>query len=156
MSEATPTGKANAWTEEAKNEFLLRIIMQLKPEGKGINWSEVQMPGRTVKSLQNQWTAVNKKIEALRQQQQQDGGDSTATPAKKATPRKRKTKKIESEDEDDDATYGSAKKSGSRKRVNTETPERATKAIKAEAAELEDCQVKEKSGFVADSDHGQA
>lgn len=66
-----------------QNEFLLRIIMQLKPEGKGINWSEVQMPGRTVKSLQNQWTAVNKRIDALRQQQQD--GDAAGVPVKKAT-----------------------------------------------------------------------
>ncbi|KAL2691715.1 hypothetical protein Neosp_002104 [[Neocosmospora] mangrovei] len=153
MSEGTPTGKANAWTEEAKNEFLLRIIMQLKPEGKGINWSEVQMPGRTVKSLQNQWTAVNKRIDALKQQQQQDG-DTAAVPVKKATPRKRKAnKKVESED-DDDGTYV-VKKSNSRKRSNTETPERAAKAIKAEAAELEDVPVKEETGFNVDSEHGQ-
>ncbi|KAI8723475.1 hypothetical protein NCS52_00203300 [Fusarium sp. LHS14.1] len=153
MSEGTPTGKANAWTEEAKNEFLLRIIMQLKPEGKGINWSEVQMPGRTVKSLQNQWTAVNKRIDALKQQQQQDG-DTVPVPVKKATPRKRKAnKKVESED-DDDGTYV-VKKSNSRKRSNTETPERAAKAIKVEAAELEDVQVKEESGFNVDSEHGQ-
>jgi hypothetical protein len=57
--------------------------MQLKPEGKSINWSEVQMPGRTVKSLQNQWTAVNKRIDALRQQQQD--GDAAGVPVKKAT-----------------------------------------------------------------------
>ncbi|KAH7275319.1 hypothetical protein B0J15DRAFT_519003 [Fusarium solani] len=153
MSEGTPTGKANAWTEEAKNEFLLRIIMQLKPEGKGINWSEVQMPGRTVKSLQNQWTAVNKRIDALRQQQQD--GDAAGVPVKKATPRKRKANKKVEYEEDDDGTYVGAKKSGSRKRSNTETPERAAKAIKAEAAELEDFHVKEESGFDADSEHGQ-
>lgn len=59
--------------------------MQLKPEGKGINWSEIQMPGRTVKSLQNQWTAVNKKIDTIRQQQEQQDGDSAPVPVKKAT-----------------------------------------------------------------------
>ncbi|RMJ17899.1 hypothetical protein BHE90_004261 [Fusarium euwallaceae] len=155
MAEGAATGKANAWTEEAKNEFLLRIIMQLKPEGKGINWSEIQMPGRTVKSLQNQWTAVNKKIDAIRQQQQ-DGGDAPSVPVKKATPRKRKVnKKVVDSEDDDDGTYVGPKKSGSRKRANTETPERAAKAIKAEAAELEDFQVKDEPAFEADSEHGQ-
>ncbi|KAM5348109.1 hypothetical protein ACJ41O_007933 [Fusarium nematophilum] len=102
MCDSEPSGKANAWTEEAKvsadaltpfscpftqqepkqNEFLLRIIMQLKPEGKGINWGSIQMPGRTVKSLQNQWTAVNKKIELIKSQQQNGEANVPATPKK--------------------------------------------------------------------------
>ncbi|KAM0431959.1 hypothetical protein ACHAPT_005214 [Fusarium lateritium] len=179
MSEATPTGKANAWTEEAKpdlnvlqNEFLLRIIMQLKPDGKGINWSEIQMPGRTVKSLQNQWTSVNKKIEVLKEQKQ--NGDAAGTPVKKATrkylvsshrnwvkanhslcqARKRRAKKHESE-EDDDASFVSPKKPRSRKRSTTDTPERTAKAIKEEAAELEDFPIKEEPEFDVVSEHGQ-
>jgi hypothetical protein len=64
----------------------LRIIAQLKPEGKSINWSEINMEGRTVKSLQNQWTFFNKKIEAFKNQAAD--GSAPATPAKKATPGK--------------------------------------------------------------------
>ncbi|KAF5592277.1 hypothetical protein FPCIR_5766 [Fusarium pseudocircinatum] len=78
--------KPNAWTDEAKNELLLRIIAQLKPEGKSINWSEINMEGRTVKSLQNQWTFFNKKIEAFKTQS--NDGSAPSTPAKKATPGK--------------------------------------------------------------------
>jgi hypothetical protein len=55
----------------------------LKPEGKSINWSEINMEGRTVKSLQNQWTFFNKKIEAFKAQS--TDGSSPSTPAKKVT-----------------------------------------------------------------------
>ena len=53
----------------------------MKPDGKGINWSEINMPGRTVKSLQNQWTILNKKMEAYKQQS--TDGSAPTTPAKK-------------------------------------------------------------------------
>ncbi|UZP40851.1 hypothetical protein NXS19_008667 [Fusarium pseudograminearum] len=108
MSDSS-TPKTNAWTEEAKNELLLRIIAQLKPEGKSINWNEISMEGRTMKSLQNQWTAVNKKIDAIKQQT----ADAPSPPAKKTPGRKRgpkpKTPKIVGSDEDD-GDYGSPKK----------------------------------------------
>ncbi|KAJ3538670.1 hypothetical protein NM208_g5806 [Fusarium decemcellulare] len=139
MAETESTGRSNAWTDEAKIEFLLRIIMQLKPDGKGINWNGIQMPGRSVKSLQNQWTSVNKKIDVLRQQQHQDGvASAPATPSssKKITAgRRRKVKKNDSEDDEDDG-LGSTKKPGARKRRgNTDTPERAAKAVKKELGE---------------------
>ncbi|RGP79456.1 hypothetical protein FLONG3_2417 [Fusarium longipes] len=150
------TPKANAWTDEAKTELLLRIVAHLKPEGKGINWNEITMEGRTMKSLQNQWTAFNKRIEAIKQQ----SADAPAPPAKKTpgmislfsypsyseltdnlTGRKRgpkpKTPKAVGSDEDDD-DYGSPKKSTPRKRrapkadADAETPESAAKVLKME------------------------
>ncbi|RGP73492.1 hypothetical protein FSPOR_2074 [Fusarium sporotrichioides] len=134
------TPKTNAWTDEAKNELLLRIIAQLKPEGKSINWNEINMEGRTMKSLQNQWTAFNKKIDALKQQ----SADSPSPAAKKTPGRKRgpkpKTPKTVGSD-DDDGDYGSPKKSTPRKRrapkaeVDDETPESSAKAIKLELNE---------------------
>ncbi|KAM0442876.1 hypothetical protein ACHAQK_003934 [Fusarium lateritium] len=144
------SGKPNAWTEEAKNELLLRIIAQLKPEGKGINWSEIHMENRTVKSLQNQWTAFNKKMEAYKQGSAD--GSAPATPVKKTPARKRipKAKKADSEDEDE---YDSPKKVTPRKRratsklvtslklntqtdkLETETPENAAKAVKRELSD---------------------
>ncbi|KAM0219974.1 hypothetical protein ACHAPA_000654 [Fusarium lateritium] len=128
------SGKPNAWTEEAKNELLLRIIAQLKPEGKGINWSEIHMENRTVKSLQNQWTAFNKKMEAYKQGSAD--GSAPATPVKKTPARKRipKAKKADSEDEDE---YDSPKKVTPRKRraTKTETPENAAKAVKRELSD---------------------
>ncbi|OBS21442.1 hypothetical protein FPOA_07780 [Fusarium poae] len=130
------TPKTNAWTDEAKNELLLRIIAQLKPEGKSINWNEITMEGRTMKSLQNQWTAFNKKIDALKQQ----AADAPSPPAKKTPGRKRgpkpKTPKMVGSDEDDD--YESLKKSTPRKRRAPKTEiddENSTKAIKMEINE---------------------
>lgn len=41
------------------------------------------MEGRTVKSLQNQWTFFNKKLEAFKTQS--NDGSAPSTPAKKAT-----------------------------------------------------------------------
>ncbi|KAG9504715.1 hypothetical protein J7337_004690 [Fusarium musae] len=128
--------KPNAWTDEAKNELLLRIIAQLKPEGKSINWSEINMEGRTVKSLQNQWTFFNKKIEAFKAQS--TDGSSPSTPAKKVTPRKRvpKPKKGGSDEED---AYETPKVTP-RKRRAPKTPDSESKAVKKE---LSDATVKD-------------
>ncbi|EWG45179.1 hypothetical protein FVEG_06083 [Fusarium verticillioides 7600] len=128
--------KPNAWTDEAKNELLLRIIAQLKPEGKSINWSEINMEGRTVKSLQNQWTFFNKKIEAFKAQS--TDGSSPSTPAKKVTPRKRvpKPKKGGSDEED---AYETPKVTP-RKRRAPKTPDSEPKAVKKE---LSDATVKD-------------
>ncbi|CZS83658.1 unnamed protein product [Fusarium graminearum] len=139
MSDSS-TPKTNAWTEEAKNELLLRIIAQLKPEGKSINWNEISMEGRTMKSLQNQWTAVNKKIDAIKQQT----ADAPPPPAKKTPVRKRATKPKTSKtvgSDEDDGDYGSPKKVTPRKRrapkagVDDESPESSAKAIKMELNE---------------------
>ncbi|SPJ76201.1 uncharacterized protein FTOL_05932 [Fusarium torulosum] len=147
------SGKTNAWTEEAKNELLLRIIAQLKPEGKAINWSEIRMEGRTVKSLQNQWTAFNKKMEAYKHGSAD--GSAPATPIKKTPARKRtpKAKKVDSEEEDE---YDGPKKVTPRKRRATkaETPENAAKAIKKE---LSDAIIKDEMDVAEDEyDQGQA
>ncbi|KAH7328219.1 hypothetical protein B0I35DRAFT_12210 [Stachybotrys elegans] len=75
-------GKSGAWTDTAKLQFLLRIIGQLAPQGKGIDWKRIQMPGRTTKSLQMMWTKIRKEISEIEEQQAE-----TTTPV--ATPRKR-------------------------------------------------------------------
>ncbi|KAF5229365.1 hypothetical protein FANTH_14228 [Fusarium anthophilum] len=125
--------KPNAWTDEAKNELLLRIIAQLKPEGKSINWSEINMEGRTVKSLQNQWTFFNKKIEAFKAQS--NDGSSPSTPAKKATPgRKRGPKAKKGGDSDEDNVYETPKVTP-RKRRAPKTPESESKAVKKELSD---------------------
>ncbi|KAH7238269.1 hypothetical protein BKA59DRAFT_240574 [Fusarium tricinctum] len=152
MSDST-SGKTNAWTEEAKNELLLRIIAQLKPEGKGINWSEIHMEGRTVKSLQNQWTAFNKKMEAYKHGSAD--GSAPATPIKR-TPARKRTPKAKKADSEDDHEYGSPKKVTPRKRraTKTETPENAAKAIKME---LGDAIIKDEMDEAEDDyDQGEA
>ncbi|KAM0563239.1 hypothetical protein ACHAPJ_000957 [Fusarium lateritium] len=145
----TPT-KPNAWTDEVKIELLLRIISQMKPDGKGINWSEINMPGRTVKSLQNQWTILNKKMEAYKQQS--TDGSAPTTPAKKTPGRKRgpKPKKVESEDDED--TGLGAKKATPRKRRAPSTPERAAKAVKKE---LNDAIIKDEADAAEEEDIGE-
>ncbi|CEI69121.1 hypothetical protein FVEN_g4116 [Fusarium venenatum] len=141
------TPKTNAWTDEAKascpyisrssNELLLRIIAQLKPEGKSINWNEITMEGRTMKSLQNQWTAFNKKIDALKQQAADAPSPSAKkTPGRKRGPKPKTPKMVGSDDDDDD--YGSPKKSTPRKRRAPKAEiddEASTKAIKMELNE---------------------
>ncbi|KFA67750.1 hypothetical protein S40285_00946 [Stachybotrys chlorohalonatus IBT 40285] len=82
--------KAGAWTEEAKYQFLLRVVAQLKEDGKSINWSRINMPGRTTKSLQNMWTKINKSVSELEEAQD---GKSPAKPKKLSTPRSTLSKK---------------------------------------------------------------
>ncbi|KAH7248749.1 uncharacterized protein BKA55DRAFT_690866 [Fusarium redolens] len=124
--------KPNAWTDEAKNELLLRIIAQLKPEGKSINWSEINMEGRTVKSLQNQWTFFNKKIEAFKNQAAD--GSAPATPAKKATPGRKRGPKAKKVGSDDDDVFETSKVTP-RKRRAPKAPESDAKVVKKELSE---------------------
>ncbi|KAK4068543.1 uncharacterized protein Triagg1_7191 [Trichoderma aggressivum f. europaeum] len=76
---------SSAWTEEAKFQFLLRIVAQLKGDGRGIKWEKINIPGRTVKSLQNMWTKINKQINDF-EARENSGEDFVVVPAK---PRKR-------------------------------------------------------------------
>ncbi|KAG5755478.1 hypothetical protein H9Q69_012210 [Fusarium xylarioides] len=124
--------KPNAWTDEAKNELLLRIIAQLKPEGKSINWSEINMEGRTVKSLQNQWTFFNKKIEAFKAQS--NDGSSPSTPAKKATPARKRGSKVKKGGSDEEEVYETPKVTP-RKRRAPKTPDSEPKAVKKELSD---------------------
>ncbi|KAL7950296.1 hypothetical protein V8C42DRAFT_195014 [Trichoderma barbatum] len=75
-----------AWTEEAKFQFLLRIVAQLKGDGRGIKWEKIHIPGRTVKSLQNMWSKINKQINEFEARENSGEGSAVIVPAK---PRKR-------------------------------------------------------------------
>ncbi|UKZ73951.1 hypothetical protein TrVFT333_001605 [Trichoderma virens FT-333] len=79
---------ASAWTDEAKFQFLLRIVAQLKGDGRGISikWEKINIPGRTPKSLQNMWTKINKQIAEFEARESGGEGSAVAVPAK---PRKR-------------------------------------------------------------------
>ncbi|CAM1511448.1 Fc.00g089610.m01.CDS01 [Cosmosporella sp. VM-42] len=133
MSDTEATGKAMAWTEEAKFQFLLRIVAQYKDDGKAINWSRVQMAGRTTKSLQNMWTKINKQVADLEAEQ---NGSAPPTPAKKATPRKKAPKKepVAEDDEDGDAEAVTPKKTP-RKRAAPGTATKRGKKAKKESDE---------------------
>ncbi|KAH6895508.1 hypothetical protein B0T10DRAFT_218962 [Thelonectria olida] len=131
---------SSAWTDEAKYNFLLRIVAQLKEEGKQINWLKFDMPGRTTKSLQNQWTKINKQIsEVLEEGKNGEAGGAASTPARKvATPRKPRAKKVvskekvQSDAEDDEGGAAATPKETPRKRRGpAATPKRTPKARKA-------------------------
>lgn len=62
-----------------QNQFLLRVLASVLPEGKGVDWKKVNMPNRTPKSLQHQWTTVVAQMRDLNV-----GGDG-ALPAKPRT-----------------------------------------------------------------------
>jgi hypothetical protein len=49
-------------------QFLIRIVAQLRENGRTINWQKINMPGRTVKSMQNMWTKINKMIAEAEQE----------------------------------------------------------------------------------------
>ncbi|POR37544.1 Uncharacterized protein TPAR_02259 [Tolypocladium paradoxum] len=92
-TEVTP-GKALPWTDEAKFQFLLRIIAQLRDDGKTMNWARINMAGRTTKSLQNMWTKINKEISEIEAAENGENG-GTPTKPRPSTPRKGRTKKVE-------------------------------------------------------------
>ncbi|KAK7431482.1 hypothetical protein QQZ08_001972 [Neonectria magnoliae] len=128
-------GKVLPWTEEAKYQFLLRIVAQFKEDGKQINWSRVVMPGRTTKSLQNMWTKINKQVSDLEEKHNNGNYEFTATPTKKiATPRKPRAKKsdtIVNDEDDSDGNTASVKKATPRKRAAaSSTPKRSAKTKK--------------------------
>ncbi|KAJ4011658.1 hypothetical protein NW752_008666 [Fusarium irregulare] len=136
MSELS-TPKGNAWTDEAKCELLLRIIAQLKSDGKSINWNEIQMEGRTSKSLQNQWTAFNKRIDAIKQTNLDSPPPPKKTPGRKRGPPKAKAapktpKHVGSDEEDEDYNVTPRKRRVPKIEPGSESPESAAKAIKME------------------------
>ncbi|TQV98724.1 hypothetical protein V2A60_007570 [Cordyceps javanica] len=77
-----------AWTDEARFQFLLRVISQLQRSGQSIKWDEINIPGRTQKSLQHQWAKIKTQVAEL---EKAGGQPSTPTKAKgKAAGAKRK------------------------------------------------------------------
>ncbi|OAQ97960.1 hypothetical protein LLEC1_00523 [Akanthomyces lecanii] len=103
-------------------QFLLRVIAQLQRSGQSIKWDEIDMPGRTPKSLQHIWAKIKTQVAEL----EKASGQQPSTPTKakgkgagtkrkaeatltpEATPQKKRTQlpealpaKKEESDEDD-------------------------------------------------------
>ncbi|KAM3483258.1 hypothetical protein MY8738_003333 [Beauveria namnaoensis] len=72
----------SAWTEESKYQFLLRIIGQFQRNGQSIKWDEINIPGRTQKSLQHQWAKIKSQVAELEKAAGQPSDSSTPTKAK--------------------------------------------------------------------------
>ncbi|CAG9937102.1 unnamed protein product [Clonostachys rosea f. rosea IK726] len=112
MSTEVDNGKG-AWTEEAKYQFLLHIIRHLREKNRTINWAHIKMGERSTKSLQNQWTKVNKQLAELDAQQ----GDSAPSTPNKATGKKGKRAKAEVDDEDGDDEPTPKKRGNAHRRI---------------------------------------
>lgn len=72
-------------TEMAFSQYqlLLRIIAQLREDGRTIKWDKINFPGRNVKSMQNIWTRINKQIADLDTQENNGEPTPVKTPRKK-------------------------------------------------------------------------
>ncbi|OPB38403.1 hypothetical protein A0O28_0015080 [Trichoderma guizhouense] len=105
---------SSAWTEDAKFQFLLRIVAQLKGDGRGIKWEKIVIPGRTPKSLKNMWTKINKQINDFEARENSGEGSLVvpATPRKRGPPRKKDLAKAACPGDEclDDAICDSKKK----------------------------------------------
>uniref|UniRef100_A0A8H7NPN0 Uncharacterized protein n=1 Tax=Bionectria ochroleuca TaxID=29856 RepID=A0A8H7NPN0_BIOOC len=131
MSTEVDNGKG-AWTEEAKYQFLLHIIRHLREKNRTINWAHIKMGERSTKSLQNQWTKVNKQLAELDAQQ----GDSAPSTPNKATEGKEGQGWADDEDGDDEPT---PKKRGNGKtRVKVEPKVKLEKNGEFESMSSED------------------
>lgn len=113
MDPETPEKATSAWTDEAKVcgtlyldgssglacwqhylnsangltpsqfQFLLRVVAQLKEDGRSIKWEKINLPGRTPKSLMHMWAKINKQITEF------ETAESNGEPTPVKTPRKR-------------------------------------------------------------------
>ncbi|PNP45878.1 hypothetical protein TGAMA5MH_02618 [Trichoderma gamsii] len=92
MDPETPEKSGVIWTEAAKYQLLLRIIAQLREDGRTIKWDKINFPGRNVKSMQNIWTRINKQIADLDTQENNGEPTPVKTPRKKGQPKKKAPK----------------------------------------------------------------
>ncbi|KAK7218638.1 hypothetical protein V2G26_006641 [Clonostachys chloroleuca] len=133
MSTEVDNGKG-AWTEEAKYQFLLHIIRHLREKNRTINWSSIKMGERSTKSLQNQWTKVNKQLAELDAQQ----GESAPSTPNKASGKKGKRAKAEADDEDGDDEPTPKKRGNGKTRVKAEPKVKLEKNGEFESLSSED------------------
>ncbi|OAA81528.1 hypothetical protein LEL_01073 [Akanthomyces lecanii RCEF 1005] len=78
MTKTSSEAKPSAWTDEAKFQFLLRVVAQLQRSGQSIKWDEIDMPGRTPKSLQHMWARIKTQVAEL----EKASGQQPTTPTK--------------------------------------------------------------------------
>ncbi|OLN88301.1 hypothetical protein CCHL11_00424 [Colletotrichum chlorophyti] len=131
---ASSAGRVGAWTDTerrlwisiVKFQLTLRILATLLPEGKGIEWKNINMPNRTLKAVQGQWTAMVAQMRDLN-----DGGEgSSFTPKsrgsrKKSTPKKAAAVVEDAASEDNNAQDDEAKE----KKPITPKKRTATKSV---------------------------
>ncbi|OTB19983.1 hypothetical protein K445DRAFT_363325 [Daldinia sp. EC12] len=55
-----------SWSPQEKLNLLIQVIDRINPAGRGIPFAELNMPGRTVRSLKNTWTGLRAEAAAYR------------------------------------------------------------------------------------------
>ncbi|WDK11576.1 hypothetical protein CGRA01v4_02855 [Colletotrichum graminicola] len=71
-------GRPGGWTDTERFQLVLRVLATLLTEGKSVEWKSVNMPNRTLKAMQGQWTSILAQMRDLNT----DGGDAPAPKAK--------------------------------------------------------------------------
>ncbi|GFP53269.1 hypothetical protein ACSS6W_000765 [Trichoderma asperelloides] len=144
MNPETPEKPSAIWTDEAKFQFLLRIVAQLKEDGRSIKWDKINLPGRTVKSLQNMWTKINKQIADFEAQDK----NGEPTPRKRGRPTKKASKGVDMDggavDDDFDIKQEFFKKRGAEE-LDDEEPTPALKRAKVKTEVNDTIRVKKEN-----------
>ncbi|KAK1506821.1 hypothetical protein CTAM01_03153 [Colletotrichum tamarilloi] len=124
-SEAAPAaGRVGAWTDAERFQLVLRVLATVLPDGKGVDWKNVNMEGRTLKALQGQWTAI---IAQMREINTGENGEAAAP--KQKTPRKTAVKKkAVAAPEDSEEANGDQERSEETKPVTPKKRAAATNA----------------------------
>ncbi|KAK2032406.1 hypothetical protein LX32DRAFT_650022 [Colletotrichum zoysiae] len=120
-AEGAPAGgRPGGWTDAERFQLVLRVLATVLPDGRGVDWKNIQMSGRTLKALQGQWTSITAQMRDLNTE---DGGDAPVpkakTPRKKATAKKAaaaKSSENANEDSGEDQDDGETKKKVSPKK----------------------------------------
>ncbi|GJC79191.1 hypothetical protein ColLi_02029 [Colletotrichum liriopes] len=121
-AEGAPAGgRVGAWTDTERFQLVLRVLATQLSDGKGVDWKSINMPNRTLKAMQGQWTSI---LAQMRELNTIDGGDAPApkakTPRKKATPKKKtaaaENSENDNEDTGDDRDNEVTKKTGTPKK----------------------------------------
>ncbi|KAK1597326.1 uncharacterized protein LY79DRAFT_576632 [Colletotrichum navitas] len=83
-AEGAPAGgRPGGWTDTERFQLVLRVLATILTEGRGVDWKGVNMPNRTLKAMQGQWTSI---LAQMRDLNTEDGGDAPASKAKTREP----------------------------------------------------------------------
>ncbi|KAM0458194.1 hypothetical protein ACHAO4_002921 [Trichoderma viride] len=148
MDPETPEKSGVIWTEAAKYQLLLRIIAQLREDGRTIKWDKINFPGRNVKSMKNIWTRINKQIADLDTQENNGEPTPVKTPRKKGPAKKKTSKAMDLDnsavDDDLDIKQEFLKKRGAED-LDDEESSAATKRPKVKPEANDDVRVKKEN-----------
>ncbi|KAM0484176.1 hypothetical protein ACHAPX_001595 [Trichoderma viride] len=148
MDPETPEKATSAWTDEAKFQFLLRVVAQLKEDGRSIKWEKINLPGRTPKSLMHMWAKINKQITEFETAESNGEPTPVKTPRKRGPPKKKTPKAMGLDngavDDDFDIKQEFLKKRGAED-LGDEEPSAAIKKAKVRSEANDNVRVKKEN-----------